>query len=203
MTERKGLITAAEHMALLQKDPVWVARNAESEARLKQRLEQSRREQAKLLADLKDVGVQVESVWDFVNTADKYPAAIPVLLRHLVVPYSKRIKEGIVRALTVDYAGPEVLRELIKQFQEQSDDSANSLKWVLGNAISQVATPADAETVIGLAIDPAHGEARDMITQRLPRVVRDKTRLREILGHLLGDKQTEQYARRAGRGQLY
>jgi hypothetical protein len=203
MTERKGLITAAEHMALLQKDPVWVARNAESEARLRQRLEQSRREQAKLLADLKDVGVQVESVWDFVNTADKYSTAIPVLLRHLVVPYSKRIKEGIVRALTVDYAGPEVLRELIKQFQEQSDDSANSLKWVLGNAISQVATPADAETVIGLAIDPAHGEARDMITQRLPRVVRDKTRLREILEHLLGDKQTERYARRAGRGQLY
>jgi hypothetical protein len=203
MTERKGSITAAEHMALLQKDPVWVARNAERKARLKQRLEQFRREQEKLLADLRDVGIQVQSVWDFVNTADKYPAAIPVLLRHLVVPYSKRIKEGIVRALTVDYAGPDVLRELIKQFQEQSDDSANSLKWVLGNAISEAATPADAETMIGLATDPAHGEARDMITQRLPRVVKDKARLREILQHLTGDKQMEKYARRAGRGQLY
>jgi hypothetical protein len=203
MTEKKGLITAAEHMALLQKDPVWVARNAESEARLEQRLEQSRREQVKLLADLRDVGIHVESVWDFVNTADKYPAAIPVLLRHLVMPYSKRIKEGIVRALTVDYAGSEVLRELIKHFREQTDDSANSLKWVLGNAISQVATPADAETVIGLATDPVHGEARDMIIQRLPRVVKDKTRLRKILQCLADDKQMERYARRAGRGQLY
>jgi hypothetical protein len=203
MTERKGLITAAEHMALLQKDPAWVARNAESEARLKERLEQSRREQAKLLADLKDAGVQVVSVWDLVNTADKYPAAIPVLLRHLAVPYSKRIKEGIVRALTVDYAGSDVLCELIRQFREQTDDSANSLKWVLGNAISQAAKPGDAETVIGLAIDPAHGEARDMITQRLPRVVKDKTRLRAVLQHLVGDKQMEKYARRASRGQLY
>jgi hypothetical protein len=203
MTERKGLITAAEHMALLQEDPVWVARNAEGEARLKQRLEQSRTEQAKLLADLRDVGIQVESVWDFVNTADKYPTAIPVLLRHLVMPYSKRIKEGIVRALTVDYAGPDVLRELIKQFLEQSDDSANSLKWVLGNAISEVATPADAGTMIELATDPTHGEARDMITQRLPRVVKDKTRLREILQYLVDDKQMERYARRAGRGHLY
>jgi len=203
MTERKGPITAADHMALLQKDPVWVARNAESEARLKQGLEQSRREQVKLLADLKDVGVQVESVWDFVNTADKYPAAIPVLLRHLVVPYSKRIKEGIVRALTVDYAGPEVLRELIKQFQEQSDDSANSLKWVLGNAISEVATPADAETMIELATNPIHGDARDMITQRLPRVVKNKVRLLEVLQRLVGDKKMEKYARRASRGQLY
>lgn len=203
MTERKGLITAAEHMALLQKDPLWVARNAESETRLKQRQEQSRREQAKLLAELKDVGFQVESVWDFVNTADKYPAAIPILLRHLMVPYGKRIEEGIVRALTVDYAGPEVFRELIRKFQEQTDDSANSLKWVLGNAISEVATPADAETMIALATDPSHGEARDMITQRLPRVVKDKARLREVLQRLAGDKQMERYAHRASRGQLY
>ena len=203
MIERKGLITAAEHMALLQKDPVWVARNADNAGKIKQRLELSRREQAKLLADLQEVGVQVASVWDLVSTADKYPAAMPVLLRHLVAPYSKRIKEGIVRALTVDYAGPAVLGELIKQFREQADDSANSLKWVLGNAISQVAKPADAETVIGHVIDPRHGEARDMITQRLPRAVKDKGRLRAILQHLLGDKQMEQYARRASQGQLY
>jgi len=199
MTERKGLITAAEHMALLQKDPVWVARNAERQARHKERMEQFREEQAKLLADLKDAGVHVASVWDFVNTADKYPAAIPVLLRHLVVPYSKRIKEGIVRALTVDYAGPDVLCELVKQFREQNDDSANSLKWVLGNAISEVATPADAKTMIGLATDPAHGEARDMITQRLPRVVKNKARLREVLQHLVQDQQMEQYANNRGR----
>jgi hypothetical protein len=32
---------------------------------------------------------------------------------------------------------------------------------------------------------------------------KDKTRLREVLQHMLGDKQTKQYARRAGRGQLY
>jgi hypothetical protein len=203
MTNRTGWITAAEHMALLQRDPEWVARRAANEAKHLRREQELQKEEEKLLSDLRDVGIQVNSVWDFVNTADKYPAAIPVLLHHLTLPYGKRTKEGIVRALTVDYAGREVLGELIKQFCEQSDDSANSLKWVLGNAISQVATPADAETVIGLATDPVHGEARDMITQRLPRVVKDKTRLREILRYLADDKQIERYARRAGRGQLY
>src|SRR5450631_2230736 len=82
-----------------------VAANPEREAKeleLKQRQERSRKEQAKLLAELWDAGFQVESVWDFVNTADKYPAAIPILLRHATLPYSKRIKEGIVRALTVN-----------------------------------------------------------------------------------------------------
>jgi len=202
MTKEKW-INSAEHMAQLQQNPEWMARNAEIEARLKQRQEQSRKEQAQLLADLTEVGARVDSVWDFVNTAEKYPAAIPVLLRHVSLPYRKRIKEGIIRALTVDYAGPEVLRELVKQFREQTDDSANSLKWVLGNAISEVATPADAETVIALATDPFHGEARDLITQRLPRVVKDKTRLREVLQHLMRDKQTEQYARRAAQGRIY
>jgi hypothetical protein len=96
-----------------------------------------------------------------------------------------------------------VLRELIKQFCEQTDDSANSLKWVLGNAISEVATPADAETVIALAMDTSHGESRDLITQRLPRVVKNKARLSEVLQHLMRDKQTEQYARLAARGRIY
>jgi hypothetical protein len=199
MTRKKGLITAAEHMALLRKNPEWVARNAESEARLKEAQEQFRKEQAKLLMDLKDIGFQVRSVWDFVNTADKYPTAIPVLLGHVTLPYSTRTREGIVRALSVNYAGPDVLRELIRQFREEKDNSANSLKWVLGNAISAVATPADAETIIGLATDPAHGEARDSITLRLPRVVKDKARLREVLQHLIADKQTERYARLASR----
>jgi len=202
MIEKKRM-TRAEHRALLLQNPEWVARNAATEAHLKEGFEQSRKEQAQLLAELSDVGIRAESVWDLVNTADKYPAAIPVLLRHVVLPYNKRIKEGIIRALTVNYAGPEVFRELIRQFCEQTDNSPNSLKWVLGNAISEVATPADAETVIALAMDPSHGDSRDSITQRLPRVVKNKARLGEVLQHLMRDKQTEQYARLAARGRIY
>jgi hypothetical protein len=196
---REKWITAAEHMAQLQKNPEWVKRNAEDEARLKERQEQSRREQAVLLTELRVIGFHVESVWDFVNTAEKYPSAIPILLRHLSLPYRNRIKEGIVRALTVNYAGPEVLRELIRLYCEETDHKPNSLKWVLGNAISEVATPADAETMIALATDLAHGQSRDSITYSLPRVVKDKVRLREVLRRLMQDEQMEPWARRASR----
>jgi hypothetical protein len=195
-------ITSAELMARLQKNPEWVARNAEREARRKEQEDQFRKEEAVLLAELKKIGFNLESVWDFVNTAEKYPSAIPVLLRHLSLPYHKRIKEGIIRALTVNYAGPDVLRELIRLFREETDGSGNSLKWVLGNAISEVATPADAETIIALATDPTHGQARDVITYSLPRVVKDKVRLREVLRHLMQDEQMERYARRASRRRL-
>jgi len=200
---REKWITAAEHQAQLEKDPEWVARNAEREARLKEAQEEARREQAVLLGELRNAGFHVKSVWDFVNTADQYPGAVPVLLRHVPVPYSKRTKEGIIRALTVNYAGPDVLRELIRQFREETDDRGNSLKWVIGNAISEVATPADAETIIALAIDPAHGRARDLIIgECLPRVVKDKARLREVLKHLMQDEQMEPHARRASRRRL-
>jgi hypothetical protein len=200
---KRQRITTAEHMAPLEENPEGVARRGETEAKLLQREKEFKILETPLLSDLEKIGIQVESVWDFVNTANKYPAAIPVLLRHVDLPYHKRIKEGIIRALTVNYGGPEVLRELIKQFCEQTDDSANSLKWVLGNAISEVATPADAETVIALAMDTSHGESRDLITQRLPRVVKNKARLSEVLQHLMRDKQTEQYARLAARGRIY
>jgi hypothetical protein len=200
---KKGYITAAEHEAQLWRNPEWVARHLESEARLKERQEQFRREQAVLVQELNNAGVRVECVYDLVNTADRYPAAIAILLRHVTLPYSKRIKEGIIRALTVRYAGPDVLRELIRQFCAETDSRPNSIKWVLGNAISEVATPADAETIIALAIDPTHGDARHMIAQRLPRVVKDRARLRQVLQHLMQDKQTERYARRASQGRLY
>jgi hypothetical protein len=200
---RKGEITAEELMAQLWQNPEWVARHLADEAALKERQERSRREQEALISELANVGVRVECVYDFVNTAEKYPAAVPVLLRHLTLPYSERTKEGIIRALTVSYAGPGVLRELIRQYCAETDDRPNSMKWVLGNAISEAATPADADTIIALATDPTHGNARDSITQRLPRVVKDKARLREVLQHLMQDEQTEPYARLASRGRLY
>ena len=82
---KKDWITAAEHEAQLWRNPEWVARHLENETRLKERQEQARREQAVLVQELNNAGVRVECVYDLVNTADKYPAAIPILLRHLTL----------------------------------------------------------------------------------------------------------------------
>ena len=121
-------------MADLQRNPEFVARQKAREEEVSKRLEESRLEQGNLLADLKSVGVSAGSVWDLVNTREKYAAAIPVLVRHLSRPYSRRVKEGIVRALTVDYAGDLALCELQRQHQNEADDS--ELRWVLENAIA-------------------------------------------------------------------
>ncbi|WP_237155614.1 hypothetical protein [Oryzibacter oryziterrae] len=75
--------------------------NLEREQRIKERSVRLNVEQSALLADLREVGWNVENVWDIATTRYRYPEAIPVLLKHLILPYSDRTREGIARALAV------------------------------------------------------------------------------------------------------
>ncbi len=180
-------ITAAELMAQLRQDPEFCAREKLHDEEVERRKQSRRIEQMQLLSELREVGVVVDCVWDLVNTRAEYPAAIPVLVRHLSKSYTLPVKEGIARALTVEYAGPEALRKLIDEFLKQDDNSGNSLKWVLGNAIGAVATSSDEEALIGLATDRAHGIAREGIVAELSRMMKDRKRLKHILAQLAAD----------------
>lgn len=56
----------------------------------------SREAEKPILRDLGDVGEQVSSVWDFVNTSRPYPRALPVLLRHFQQGgYPDRVMESL------------------------------------------------------------------------------------------------------------
>lgn len=55
-----------------------------------------------IVADLHAAGVEVDSVWDLVNTSVPYPAALPMLLKHLQIGgYPDRVMESLGRALAV------------------------------------------------------------------------------------------------------
>lgn len=55
-----------------------------------------------VVAELRTVGVEVESVWDLVNTAEPYPSALPILIRFLEEgDLPGRVLEGVGRALAV------------------------------------------------------------------------------------------------------
>jgi hypothetical protein len=188
--------TAAELLEELRRNPEFVARDELRKEQRGQIDDALQEEQRELLAELSEVGIHAASVWDLVNTRDEYPDAIPVLVRHLSLPYSTRVKEGIVRALTVDYAGHEAIRRLIAEFQKQNDDSEVSLKWVLGNAIATVAKPGDVDALVRLAADPSHGKARDRIVSALPQLVRDGAYLDAVLHRLMSDHDVREIAHR-------
>ena len=119
-----------------------------------------REEETPLIVDVADIGIHIESVWDFVNTRKLYPEAIEVLIKHLQLPYHHRIKEGIVRALTVKEAKGQAGRYLIDEYEKIPKEKA-SLRWAIGNAISIVADSSIEEAMIKIVSDQDGGVARE------------------------------------------
>lgn len=98
--------TADEFLAELHADPEWTARQQERDRRLQEQAAAYRKAEAPLVEGLNRArGVAVQSVWDLVNTKAPYPAAVSILLEHLMRPYPERVREGIARALAVPEAG--------------------------------------------------------------------------------------------------
>jgi hypothetical protein len=103
---RKGReITAAELAAQLANDPQFRRDEATRDAAIDAKQRAWREAERPILDDLRSAGVQVDSVWDLVNSSEPYPAALDVLVEHLESGgYPDRVMEGLGRALAVEPA---------------------------------------------------------------------------------------------------
>ncbi|WP_062524216.1 hypothetical protein [Demequina rhizosphaerae] len=100
-SKRSG-ISAADLMAELQNDPEYQRKVQAAEVERQARAQVLREAEQPIVADLRAAGVEVNSVWDLVNTSDPYPAALPILVEHLErggLP--ERVMESLGRALAV------------------------------------------------------------------------------------------------------
>ncbi len=154
-----------------------INREREQERRL--RSERLRIEEKPILSDLRELGWEIESVWDFVNSKQKYSTAIDVLLRHLVRPYSDRIREGIARALA--RPGPETRKAwpvLVEEYRRASSGygiiaAGDTKEYRLGYkdglaaALSAIASESETEDLIRLAKDRAQGESRVLLLRAI------------------------------------
>jgi hypothetical protein len=139
--------TAAELLASLAADPVHRAASAQRERAQAARAAEYAGEEALIRGEARALGYDIESVWDFVNNAPHpvlerrftgpYTRAYPMLLRHLQVAHHPRVREGVIRALTVRDGGQAVWRALLQAFERETDPA---LRWVLANAL-KVAMP--------------------------------------------------------------
>ncbi|WP_315836917.1 hypothetical protein [Bradyrhizobium prioriisuperbiae] len=153
-----------------------------NEARRWERLQRSARlrvEEQPILADLHDVGLSVRSVWDLVNTSTKYSEAVPVLLRHLLFPYSDRIREGIARALAIP--DPEVRKAwstLVEEYRKAPagwgviarGDTKEYRLGAKGGLACALAVAVSDETLpelIAIAKDRSQGETRVLLLSAL------------------------------------
>lgn len=166
-------------MVQLQSDPQFVSRREAQEREWAERSARLRAEEEPILADLRGAGWDVESVWDLVNTSIGYPEAIPILLKHLLLPYSDRTREGVARALAIPeakYAWQTLVAEYRKApmgigIIAPSDTKEFSLgaKDGLACALSATVTRETVEELVRLAKDRSHGSSRLLLLRALRR----------------------------------
>jgi hypothetical protein len=140
---RQKPISVTDLMDQLNADPAWRAEQERRDAAREAEMQILRREEKPLIADLSAVGIKVDSVWDLVNTNRAYPAAIPVLARHLQNrKYPIKIREGIIRALIVPEADSTIAYALLHQLWELEPCSGglnDSLKGAIAVALTFMA----------------------------------------------------------------
>jgi hypothetical protein len=145
-----------EVIARLNADPEFVARRAEQERVREERARLLAEAEAPLVAAIRAVGHQVDSVWDLVNTSSQYSSAIPVLLEHLLEPYPPAIKEGIARSLAVPEARKHwrTLRDLY--YLEQDERAKDGLAL----AVAGAADASHFDEIVQLLYDERLGPSR-------------------------------------------
>jgi hypothetical protein len=169
-------ITAAELMRQLEADPGWIAHRDERERLQHQAQARLERDARPLIAALQDVGVNVESVWDLVNSSEPYPVAIPVLVQHLDRPYEARNREGIARALAVRDAKKLAWDKVLNIIETQWAELPKDLRDGLMIALSGMAGPDDAPKLIELISDRRLGPSRIFLVSVLVRSRRPDAR---------------------------
>jgi hypothetical protein len=181
-TEELERLTSDDFVRLKLTDDEKSRLRAINKAREQERNERSARlrlEEEPILADLRSVGWNVESVWDLVNTSTKYPEAVPILLKHLLLPYSDRTRAGIARALAVPDA-KDAWPTLVAEYRKAPTGtgiiaSGETKEFNLGAkdglacAVAASATASMIEELIVLAKDRSLGSSRLLLLRKLRR----------------------------------
>ena len=133
-------------MQELESDPEWVRERDEREAKHRKRAEMLDANESSLVADLKAVGLDVDSVYDLVHSPNH--DAIPVLAMHLSRDYHELIREGIIRALSVRAAKDAVGSRLIEMFPAERNPV---MQFAIANALSQMYSYQDVSHLAGIS----------------------------------------------------
>lgn len=150
-------MSATEFMAQLEKDKEYQGTKAAFDAELQERASVLQAAERPIVANLRNAGVQVDSVWDLVNTAEPYPAALPVLIGHLERGgYPDRVMESLGRALAVKPAVAfwDRLKALYLAPRSPAEEDGTAV------ALAACATDAQLDDLIGFLSVEERGQSR-------------------------------------------
>ncbi|MFD2426503.1 hypothetical protein ACFSUI_23540 [Ralstonia solanacearum] len=200
---RKSSLTAADLVAKLQANPEFLRKQQEQEQARSERVARIHAEEAPLLADLHAIGLSINFVSDLVNTTERYEEAIPVLLRHLLMPYSDVTRETIARSLAVPE--PEVQKAwplLIEEYRKapmgwgikapgDTKEYRLGAKDGLACALSAAVTDETLPELIALAKDRTQGESRVLLLSALKKRRNKNPLAKQAIEELASDPDLE------------
>lgn len=140
-----------------------------------------------VLHDLAQAGFEVNSVSELFGLKFNYKAAVPVLLKWLPLVTDQKLKEEIVRALSVKWARPMAAAALAEQFRLVSDQSGMGIRWAIANALAVVADDSVLNEIVSLVKAREYGRSREMLAVALGNMKDD--RVDEVLIDLLDDEE--------------
>lgn len=193
MKTKRGM-TAAELVAELNANPEFVERSRIRQEKMDAIVEAARVAERPLVQALNESGLGwVRSVWDLVNTAERYTEVLDILVEHLQRNYPPGVLEGIGRALAV----PESRRfwkTLLMLFRNHPDgQEPNKVKWSIGCALAASATEDVIDDVVALVDEPRHGENRAVFLEVL--LKSPSVKARAAFEQAAGDPQLQKAAR--------
>ena len=104
-------------------------------------------EELPLRSDLAAAGIEISSIYDFIDGDAPPHDAVPVLIRHLREPHDRRLYGVILQALSYPQLRDVALEPLKVWFLEQHD---RVMRWVGANALASMATLEELDAVPGI-----------------------------------------------------
>lgn len=140
--DRKRAITAGELLRQLEADPKYQLRCAVRDGELAKSHAICAADEKDLVIKIRGLGYDIDSVWDLVNNNPHpflerkfiglYEGAYGVLVDALKARHHPKVREGVIRSLTVKDGGRAVEDALLEEFNHEAD---RVLRWVLANAL--------------------------------------------------------------------
>jgi hypothetical protein len=177
---RRRPVTVEELQARLSADKVFQEQKRQRDAELQARVAAVAEALRPLKEELHTMGIEgISKLQVGIDTkAAPYPAAVPVLLKHLQLPYPPRAKALIAACLGIPEAriGWNIL---VSEYRSQED---NYTRGILANALVGAANDEVAEGLMDLVRDPSNGSSRIVLLDGLLslRDPRAKATIREM-----------------------
>ena len=125
-----------------------------------------------------------------VNTREKYPQIIDLLIEFASKDLRPRNKEGFIRALSVKEAKG-IANAMLKAMYDKTPKENDNLRWVIGNAISVVMVSEDIDWILDKIKDESNKISRTHLVRGLAKVKSEK--VEETLIGLLNDSEVAAY----------